>query len=67
MNIFSIIAFEIPIALTGYAALSVERQIIFFTPAFIAAVNTFSVPRIFVFTASKGKNSQEGTCLRAAA
>ena len=64
---FSIIALDVPIAFTGYAALSVERQITFFTPASIAAVSTFSVPRTFVLTASIGKNSQEGTCFKAAA
>ena len=64
---FSIIALLVPIAFTGYAALSVDKQIIFFTPASIAAVKTFSVPRTLVFTASIGKNSQDGTCFRAAA
>ena len=64
---FSIIALLVPIALTGYAALSVERQITFFTPESIAAVSTLSVPKTFVFTASRGKNSQFGTCLSAAA
>ena len=66
-KIFSIMALEVPIALTGYAALSVERQITFFTPASIAAVSTLSVPMQFVLTASSGKNSQLGTCLSAAA
>lgn len=37
------------------------------TPFLIAAVSTFSVPSTFVFTASIGKNSHEGTCLSAAA
>ena len=64
---FSIIALEVPIAFTGYAALSVERHITFFTPASIAAVNTFSVPNTLVFTASTGKNSHDGTCFNAAA
>ena len=31
------------------------------------AVNKLSVPKTFVFTASTGKNSQEGTCFKAAA
>ena len=39
---FSIIALLVPIALTGYAALSVERQITLLTPASIAAFNTLS-------------------------
>jgi hypothetical protein len=60
-------AFDIPIALTGYAALSVDKQIIDFTPSAIATLRTFSVPKTLVFTASIGKNSQEGTCLSAAA
>ena len=64
---FSIIALLIPIALIGYAALSVDKQTIFLTPAFIAAFNTLFVPSIFVLTASIGKNSQEGTCFNAAA
>ena len=66
-NTFSIIALEVPIALTGYAALSVERQITFLTPSSMAAVRTLSVPRTLVLTASSGKNSHEGTCLSAAA
>ena len=56
-----------PIALTGYAALSVERQITDLTPAAIAAVRTLSVPITIVFTASIGKNSHDGTCFSAAA
>ena len=64
---FSIMALLVPIAFTGYAALSVERQMTVFTPSSIAAVNTFSVPRTFVLTASIGKNSQDGTCFNAAA
>jgi len=64
---FSSIALVIPIALIGYAALSVERQITHFTPASIAAVKMLSVPMTLVLTASIGKNSQEGTCLSAAA
>ena len=32
-----------------------------------AAFKTFSVPKMFVFTASKGKNSHDGTCFNAAA
>ena len=37
------------------------------TPASIAAVSTLSVPITLVFTASMGKNSQLGTCFKAAA
>ena len=37
------------------------------TPAEMAAVRTLSVPMTLVFTASMGKNSQEGTCFNAAA
>src|SRR5699024_45009 len=66
-NTFSIIAFEMPIALIGYAALSVDKQITFFTFSLIALCKTFSVPKILVFTASIGKNSHEGTCFNAAA
>ena len=65
--IFSIRAFEIPIAFIGYTALSVLKQITFFTLFFIADSKTFSVPKIFVFTASIGKNSHDGTCFSAAA
>ena len=64
---FSIIALDIPMALTGYAALSVDRQTTFLTPASIAAFRTFSVPMTLVLIASIGKNSHEGTCLSAAA
>ena len=63
----SIIAFDLPMALMGYAALSVERQTTRLTPSEMAACSTLSVPMTLVFTASMGKNSQEGTCLRAAA
>ena len=66
-NTFSIIAFEIPIAFIGYAALSVDRHITFLTPYSIAAVSTLSVPNTLVLTASRGKNSQDGTCFNAAA
>ena len=58
---------DLPIALIGYAALSVDRQMTASTPSSIAAVKTLSVPMIFVLTASIGKNSQEGTCFKAAA
>ena len=64
---FSIIALLVPMAFMGYAALSVERHIAAFTPSSIAAVSTLSVPKTLVFTASKGKNSHEGTCFNAAA
>jgi len=64
---FSIKAFDIPIALIGYAALSVLRTTTFFTSYSCATVNKLSVPIILVFTASKGKNSQDGTCFNAAA
>ena len=60
-------ALVMPIALIGYAALSVERQMTDLTLASMAAVRTLSVPITLVRTASMGKNSQEGTCLRAAA
>ena len=40
---FSIIALEVPIAFTGYAALSVERHIAVPTPASTAAVKKLSV------------------------
>src|SRR5688572_17382146 len=64
---FSIIALDIPIALIGYTALSVLKTITFVTLFLIAASNTLAVPSTFVLTASNGKNSQEGTCFKAAA
>ena len=64
---FSSMALVMPIALIGYAALSVDRQITHLTPASIAAVSTLSVPITLVCTASIGKNSQDGTCFSAAA
>ena len=51
---FSMIAFDMPMALMGYTALSVERQMTFLTPALMAASSTFSVPMTFVLTASMG-------------
>ena len=56
-----------PIALMGYAALSVESTTTFFTPCSMADSSTFSVPRTLVRVASRGKNSHEGTCFSAAA
>ena len=67
MATFSSRALDMPMALIGYAALSVLRQITDFTPASIAAVSTLSVPITLVRMASMGKNSQEGTCFSAAA
>ncbi len=64
---FSIIAFEIPMALIGYTALSVLRHTTRFTPAATAASSTFSVPSTLVRTASIGWNSHDGTCFSAAA
>ncbi len=64
---FSIIAFEMPIALTGYAALSVPRQTTLRTLLALLASMTFAEPSTLVRTASSGKNSQDGTCLSAAA
>src|SRR5687767_3744897 len=64
---FSIMALEIPMALMGYTALSVLRHTSRLTPAAIAASMTFSVPMMLVLTASIGWNSQDGTCLSAAA
>ena len=37
------------------------------TPESMATSRTLSVPMTLVLTASMGKNSHEGTCLRAAA
>src|SRR6516165_5578455 len=51
---FSISAFDIPIALIGYTALSVLNTITFFTPLAMAAFSVFSVPRMLVATASMG-------------
>jgi hypothetical protein len=64
---FSISALDIPIALIGYAALSVLKQITFETLLLTADRITFYVPITLVYVASKGKNSQEGTCFNAAA
>src|SRR5690349_8130202 len=64
---FSIIALEIPMALIGYTALSVDSTITFLTPADNAAFRTFSAPSSLVRMASIGKNSHDGTCLSAAA
>ena len=64
---FSIRAFVIPIALIGYAALSVLKITTFLTSKASADKSTFSVPITFVLIASNGKNSQEGTCFKAAA
>ena len=60
-------AFDMPIALIGYAALSVERTTTRETPCAMALSITLFVPNTFVFTASMGKNSQLGTCFSAAA
>jgi hypothetical protein len=65
--IFSIKAFVIPIAEREYTDLSVESIITLATPHSMAEVSTLSDPKIFVLVASTGKNSQLGTCLRAAA
>ena len=54
-------------ALMGYTALSVLRQTTDSTPARSAARMTLSLPPTLVCTACIGKNSQLGTCLRAAA
>ena len=51
---FSIIAFDIPIALMGYTALSVLRTTHRLTPHSIAARMTFSAPMTLVLTASMG-------------
>src|SRR4026207_405388 len=45
---FSIIALEMPIALIGYTALSVDSTMTFLTPAERAALRTFSAPSSFV-------------------
>ena len=46
----SIIFFEAPIKLTGFAALSVETQKYFLELNFIAKLTDFTVLNIFVFT-----------------
>ena len=56
-----------PIALMGCTALSVPRQTTAATPLALAASMTLELPKTFVRTASSGKNSQDGTCLSAAA
>ena len=55
-----IMALEMPMALMGYTALPVDRQMAFLTPCRTAAVSTLSVPIIVDRTASMGKNPQEG-------
>jgi hypothetical protein len=65
--VFSIKAFDIPIAFIGYTALSVLKQTTELTPKFSELLRTFALPCTFVATASNGKNSQDGTCFRAAA
>ncbi len=64
---FSISALDMPIALTGYAALSVPRHTTERTPLALLASITLALPSTLVRTASIGKNSQLGTCLSAAA
>ena len=54
-------------ALIGYAALSVLRITTFFTELEIAESRILLVPKMFVLTASIGKNSHDGTCFKAAA
>ena len=56
-----------PMALTGYAALSVPRQTSERTSLALQASTTLALPSTLVRTASSGKNSHEGTCLSAAA
>ena len=58
--------FVAPYRLTGAAALSVLRAIIF-TLLYKHASITFCAPIIFVFTASNGLYSATGTCFNAAA
>ncbi len=65
--VFSMRALVMPIALIGYTALSVLRQTTDRTPASPAASITLALPTILVRTACAGKNSHDGTCLRAAA
>ena len=67
LGYFFINAIDVPIAFTGYTALSVLRTITLLTLEASAAFITFSVPRVFVCTASIGKNSHDGTCFKAAA
>ena len=56
-----------PIALIGRTALSVLRKTAERTSLRSHASITFALPNTFVRTASSGKNSHDGTCLRAAA
>ncbi len=60
-------SFVAPITFVGSTALSVLTVSTRSTPASIAASTTFCVPRTFVSVASKGLNSQAGTCFMAAA
>src|ERR1022692_236222 len=65
--VFSIRALLMPIALMGYTALSVLRHTTDLTPLAAAASITLALPATLVRTACVGKNSQDGTCFRAAA
>ena len=65
--VFSISALDMPIALTGWTALSVPRQTTERTPLALAASSTLEDPSTLVCTAWIGKNSHDGTCLSAAA
>ena len=64
---FSMRALVMPIALTGWTALSVLRNTTAETPLRSHASTTLALPRTFVCTASSGKNSHDGTCFSAAA
>ena len=63
----SAIDFDLPSALMGSAALSVEMLTKVLTPLLREASRTFRVPMTFVFHASAGNFSRAGKCLRAAA
>jgi len=54
-------------ALIGKTALSGDKQTMLETPFSMLARITFSDPNTFVRIASRGKNSQLGTCFNAAA
>ncbi len=60
-------SFVAPYKFIGDEALSVLREIIFFTPQSDAASITFCEPFMFVFMNSVGLYSAAGTCFSAAA
>ena len=65
--IFSISAFDIPMAFMGYTALSLLRTIMCFDAAGQGRVEDVIGAQGVGLYGLKGKNSQDGTCFSAAA